>query len=86
MRNPVSVSKTLRVLVFLEGEYLVGQCLEYDIAVQAKSIKELKDRFSRMVKHHVALAFKQSTMPFTGLTKPEQTYEAAWQAAVYTIN
>lgn len=37
----------MRAIVFKEGEYWVGQCIEKDVAVQAKSFEGVKEEFQR---------------------------------------
>jgi len=46
--------KTMRVVIFQEGEWLCAQVLEYDLAVQAKSLSSAYRRLRRMLEGHIA--------------------------------
>jgi hypothetical protein len=38
---------TINVVIFREGDFWVAQCLEYDIAAQAKSLRDLQYEIQR---------------------------------------
>ncbi len=50
-RTPTMEQKqvALRVVVFQEGEWVCGQCLEHDIAARAKTLEDCLHEFERLV-------------------------------------
>lgn len=59
--------ESIRVLVMQESGYYVAQCLEYDIAAQAKTFEELKDIFVRTFVFHIIIASKRGEEPFINI-------------------
>jgi len=57
----------LRVVVFQEGEWVFAQCLEHDIAAQAKTLEDCLHEFERLVVGHIAIAVENGLEPFQGL-------------------
>jgi hypothetical protein len=45
----------VRAVVFQEGEWLCAQCLEYDLMVQAKSLKQLSRALQKLIVGHIAM-------------------------------
>jgi hypothetical protein len=48
----------VRALVFQEGEWLSAQCLEYDIATQARTLADLWYELQRIIAGHIATSLK----------------------------
>lgn len=65
-----------------EADYYVAQCLEYDIAVQAKEIKLLQKALARAVFCHFAHSIEYGTAPFAHLTKAPKVYFDKFAAGV----
>lgn len=78
LENPEK--KHLKVIVIPEGDYLVAQCLDYDIAVQALGITELQDRFKTAIETHAYLAKESGETPFENLQQAPQEYWRLWYA------
>lgn len=75
------MQKQVRVLIMREREYLVAQCLEYDIAVQARTLDDVVQRFQEFVTDHVILATEHGDAPLSGLEPAPQSYEHQWTNA-----
>lgn len=58
---------SLRALVFKEGDWWSAQCLEYDIATQAKSYEALLLEIERVITAHFAIAAALGLQPFEHL-------------------
>ena len=54
----------VHVVVFREGDWWVGQCLEYDIATQAKTLTDLHYEVGRLLVGHYAVAIERGWTPF----------------------
>ena len=77
----------LRVLIepqFLrDGVWYVAQCLEYDLAVQARSAQEAEDEFVQLVRSRCAVAAdRQIEDPFHGIRPAPKRFEALWENAL----
>jgi hypothetical protein len=64
----------LRVVIFQEGDWLCAQCLDYDIATQAKSLPSLRHDLERLVIGHVTISLKNGLKPFTNLRPAPEKY------------
>jgi hypothetical protein len=74
-------SHSFRVLILREGDFLIGQCLEYDIAVQARTMKELRCRLEQTFFQYVVLSLKNSDQPFSKLEPAPSSYTRLWEVA-----
>ncbi len=66
--------KTMRVVIFQEGEWLCAQVLEYDLAVQAKSLSSAYRRLRRMLEGHIAVRLAHGKPPFVDLRPAPRKY------------
>ena len=57
----------LRIVVFQEDDLVCAQCLEYDIAAQAKTLDDCLYEVSRLVGGHLAIAAEKGFAPFHGI-------------------
>lgn len=64
----------IRAIVFQEGEWLSAQCLEYDIATQAKTVEDLSYELQRILVGHIVTSRKLGKAPFEGVPKAPQKY------------
>jgi len=60
--------------VFQEGEWLSAQCLEYDIATQAKTLDGLISELQRILRAHIATSLTLDKKPFAGVPKAPQRF------------
>jgi hypothetical protein len=75
-RKARRASGAFRVVVFQEDGWLCAQCLEFDLAVQAKSLPQLYRRLHRLITSHVAVRRAHSLPPFRDLPRAPAKY---WQ-------
>ena len=66
--------KTMRVVIFQEGEWLCAQVLEYDLAVQAKSLSSAYRQLRRMLEGHIAVRLAHDKQPFVDLRPAPRKY------------
>jgi len=64
-----SVQVSVSVVVFQEDEYVCAQCLEYDIAAQAKTLDDCLYEFGRLLTGHVAISLENNLEPFHGIPR-----------------
>jgi hypothetical protein len=64
----------VRAVVFQEGEWLCAQCLEYDLAVQAKNLPQLSKALQRLIVGHVAVRLRYKQQPFRDLPRAPEKY------------
>jgi hypothetical protein len=69
------VDYTVRAVAFKNGQNWVAQCLEYDIATQAKTLDALLYELERIVVAHLFVTDGEDS-PFAGLPKaPKRFWE-----------
>jgi hypothetical protein len=64
----------VRALLFREGDQWCAQCLDFDIAVQARSRNELLSELTHVLIAHVEIAIDSGHEPFIGLPKAPARY------------
>jgi hypothetical protein len=52
-----------------EHELYVAQCLDYDLAAQGSTLKELKERFERTLMGQIIVALANDEKPFANLAR-----------------
>ena len=72
-------TKTIRVVIFQEGEWLCAQVLEYDLAVQARSLAGVYRRLRRMLEGHIAVRLAHGKQPFVDLRPAPRKYWAMFR-------
>ena len=71
----------LKVLVLLEGEHYVAQCLQFDIAAQASTMKDLREAFSMTFVENMLLAEAYGDDPRKKFGPAPEEYWKAWDKA-----
>jgi len=77
-----------RVLMFedkVNGGGWSAQCLDYDIAMQAKSFQDLIYEISRVLKGHLIVSKELGVEPFTGLSTAPAVYWQVFNNAKTTL-
>jgi len=64
----------LNVLIVRRNDAWVAQCLQYDIAAQAKTIPEVKYEFMRMINVQTIAALENHLDPLNGLPPAPDFY------------
>jgi hypothetical protein len=62
------------VVLIEEGKWWSAQCLQYDIAAQARSLSELAYELQRILISHLAVSEELEQAPFHGLSSAPQKY------------
>ncbi len=63
-------------VIFREGDYWVAQVLEYDLATQARSLKDLQYGLQRTLIGHVVASTEADQVPFERLAPaPKRDWE-----------
>lgn len=75
---------SLKVVVLLQDGKLVAQCLDYDIAVQAKNAKTLLKLLYLNLITRTARALMVGAQPFAGMARAPQAYWDMYDRAVRT--
>jgi hypothetical protein len=64
----------LNVIAYQEGEWWCAQCLEYDLAAQARTLPDLHYEFEMIVHSHIAISLELGQEPFEGLKPAPQKF------------
>ena len=75
------MKKTLSLLVGREGEWWVAQCLEYDIAVQARTLKDVDYEFQRILLGRIFAAKELGIDPFEDIPPAPEEYRKIFEDA-----
>lgn len=65
---------TISVLAFQEGEWWSAQCLQYDIAAQAKTLPDLFYELERTLMGYFLIAAESGQDPFTDIGAAPQKF------------
>jgi hypothetical protein len=71
----------VRAVAFRNGRNWVAQCLEYDIATQAKTRGALLCELDRILTAHLLMAEKEGTSPFKGIPRAPKRFWEMYRAA-----
>lgn len=63
-----------KAVIFKEGDWWVGQCLEHDITAQAKTPKDLAYEIQRALIGHIVVSKQEGLQPFKNLPKAPEKY------------
>jgi len=69
----------IRTVVFQEGEWLCAQCLEYDLMVQAKNLKQLFRALQKISVGDIAIRLRYHQQPFQDLPRAPEKYWAMFR-------
>ena len=65
---------TISILAFQEGELWSAQCLQYDIAAQAKTLPDLFYEMERTLMGYFAIAVERGEAPLDGIGAAPQKF------------
>jgi hypothetical protein len=72
---------SISAILFQEGEWWSAQCLEYDIAAQARALSDLRYELERVLSSHVLVSLENGQRPFEGLKPAPQKFWDMFAAA-----
>jgi hypothetical protein len=76
----------IRAILFRDGEWYSAQCLEYDIAAQAKTLEDLRYELQRVIITHIAVSIELGSKPFENLDAAPQKFWDMYANAKTEIN
>lgn len=71
----------VRALLFREEGWWVAQCLEYDLATQAKRLNDLFRELEKLLKRQVIVAHQTGRRPFANLPSAPGRFVDLWEQA-----
>lgn len=74
--------QTFRIVCFKEGEVWSAQCLEFDIATQAKTPRKLAFAIQRAIAGQVLVALQNRMTPFKGLPPAPKRFWRMFESGV----
>lgn len=77
---PNGTEKTIRVIVFRETHHYVAQCLDYDIATQAKSLESLVERLELTLDAEFAICEEEGVQPNKAISPAPNYYHDLWDS------
>jgi hypothetical protein len=73
----------IHAVIFRSGEWMIAQCLEYDIATQARDINALLIEVQRILTAHIIVADREGfDDPFEGIPKAPKRFWQMYEDAV----
>jgi hypothetical protein len=75
----------LRVIVYPEGELFVAQCLEKDIATQARDIETLLDRLDLTIDAECAASRERDEKPLSKIGAAPNYFHDLWEKRTLMI-
>ena len=63
------VIRPFHVIISQEGEWVSARVLEYNFAVQARTIEAIQGELERVIRGHIAARLANGQEPFTGLLR-----------------
>lgn len=71
----------ISVVLFQEGEWWCAQCLEYDIATQAKTLPDLRYELERVLISHISVSHELGRTLFADLDPAPQMFWKMFEKA-----
>lgn len=75
----------IHAVIFRHQEWLIAQCLEYDIATRAQDLKDLLYEVERMLAAHFLVAAKTGTEPFADIPRAPRRFWKMYQDAIARV-
>ncbi len=69
----------LRVVVYREGDMYIAQCLELDIATQARDLDTLLERLDLTIDAECAASTERGETPFKGIAPAPNYFHGLWE-------
>jgi hypothetical protein len=72
----------VRAIAFQEGDIWCAQCLEYDIAVQASDIPNLREALEQALVDQIQISLDLGIEPFSNTPRAPQAFHQFYESAV----
>lgn len=69
----------LRVVVYRDGDMYIAQCLEMDIATQARDLDTLLERLDLTIDAECASSKERGESPFKGIAPAPNYFHGLWE-------
>ena len=79
------MKKQLSLLIFQDCDWWVAQCLEYDIAAQARTLKDVEYEIQRVIMGRIAAAIELKIDPFEDLLPAPEEYRKIFENTEKTL-
>lgn len=79
-------NQRLNVLVFQSEDWMVAQCLEHDIAAQAKTLKALTHAFQEVLAAHVSMDLEDGITPLSKIPPAPGKYHQMYSDALEVLS
>jgi hypothetical protein len=77
--------KMIRVLIKRDNEWWIAQCLEYDIAVQARTLKDVQYELERVFIGRICMAKQLGLNPFEGIPEAPKEFHQLFEDSESTL-
>ena len=71
--------QTISAVLFRDGDWWVAQCVEYDIATQAKKLDDIYYEIERVLVGHLVVANELNRKPFENIPPAPSEFFQAFQ-------
>lgn len=72
----MTVISSIHVVLYRESKWWIAQCLEHDIAAQARTLPALRKELERVLTTHLILDVEKGVQPLAALPRaPERFFE-----------
>ena len=78
---PTTDDHKIHVIVFRSGEWLIAQCLEFDIATQVREFPDLFHEVERILAAHIVVEQKEGLEPFADISKAPRKFWVMYRDA-----
>jgi predicted RNase H-like HicB family nuclease len=75
----------IRAIALQEDGWWVAQCLEYDIATQARTLADLERDLQQMIETHILLGRERGRPPFESIGKAPDRFWKMWDKAEFRL-
>lgn len=82
--EPMKMTR-IRAVLFEDSGWWCAQCLEYDIAAQARTVPELHDELERVLRAQALVSSELGQEPFAGLPPAPQQFVKMYERARFEV-
>jgi hypothetical protein len=88
MRTKANTRKSdfsLNAVLYKEGDWWVAQCVDHDIATQARTVDQLYGEYERLIVGHIVASMAAGTQPFANTPKPPTHFRRMFESAKVVV-
>jgi hypothetical protein len=76
---------SLNAVVYKEGDWWVAQCVDHDIATQARTVDQLYGEYERLIVGHIVASLAAGTRPFADTPAPPPHFRSMFASAKVVV-